>query len=129
MMEDGRAGHCGLTERPILNELNVIVAEGAEKGSKVIVYSSEELARELLTVCSKIPVELPGSKARINLQDQPFGSGQSTSRKRVALRTYLVQTRTAVPTATTNCSTRPCPYRVAPSRQISNRYPLYAAGR
>ena len=53
MMEDGRAGHCGLTERPMLNELNVIVAEGAEKDSKVIVYSSEELARELLTVCSK----------------------------------------------------------------------------
>ena len=49
MMKDGRAGHSGLTERPILNELNVIVAEGAEKGSKVIVYSSEELARKLLT--------------------------------------------------------------------------------
>jgi hypothetical protein len=32
------AGHSGLTERPILNELKVIVAEGAEKGSKVIVY-------------------------------------------------------------------------------------------
>ena len=46
--KDGRAGHSGLTERPILNELNVIVAEGAEKGSKVIVYSSEELARKLL---------------------------------------------------------------------------------
>ena len=29
MMKDGRAGHSGLTERPILNELNVIVAEGA----------------------------------------------------------------------------------------------------
>jgi hypothetical protein len=43
MMKDGRAGHSGLTEGPILNELNVIVAEGAEKGSKVIVYSSEEL--------------------------------------------------------------------------------------
>jgi hypothetical protein len=49
MMKDGRAGHSGLTERPILNELNVIVAEGAEKGSKVIVHSSEELARKLLT--------------------------------------------------------------------------------
>jgi hypothetical protein len=32
MMKDGRAGHFGLTERPILNELKVIVAEGAEKG-------------------------------------------------------------------------------------------------
>jgi len=30
-------GHSGLAERPILNERNVIVAEGAEKGSKVIV--------------------------------------------------------------------------------------------
>lgn len=43
MMKDGRAGYSGLTERPILNELNVIVAEGAEKRSKVIVYSSEPL--------------------------------------------------------------------------------------
>jgi hypothetical protein len=42
-------GISGLTERPILNELNVIVAEGAEKRLKVIVYSSEELARKLLT--------------------------------------------------------------------------------
>ena len=48
MMKDGRAGHSALTERPILNELNVIVVEGAEKGSKVIVYSSEELASKLL---------------------------------------------------------------------------------
>jgi hypothetical protein len=40
-MKDGRAGHSGLTERPSLNELKVIVAEGAEKGSKMIVYSSE----------------------------------------------------------------------------------------
>jgi hypothetical protein len=55
MMEDGRAGHCGLTERPILNELNVIVAEGAEKGSKVIVYSSEELARKFLLSVRKSP--------------------------------------------------------------------------
>jgi hypothetical protein len=31
MMKDGRAGHPGLTERPILNELNVIVSEGAFK--------------------------------------------------------------------------------------------------
>ena len=53
MMKDGRAGHSGLSERPILNELNVIVAEGAEKGSKVIVYSSEELARKLLTSLKK----------------------------------------------------------------------------
>ena len=45
MMKDGRAGHSGLAGRPILNELNVIVAEGAEKGSKVIVYLSEELAK------------------------------------------------------------------------------------
>jgi len=30
-------GHSGLAERPILNERNVIAAEGAEKGSKVIV--------------------------------------------------------------------------------------------
>jgi hypothetical protein len=37
----------GLTERPILNELIVIVAEGPEKGSEVIVYSSEELSRKL----------------------------------------------------------------------------------
>ena len=43
-MKDGRAGHSGLTERPILNEFDLIVAEGAGKGSKVIVYSSEELA-------------------------------------------------------------------------------------
>src|ERR1700720_1001606 len=28
MIKDGRAGHSGLTERPILNELKVIVAEG-----------------------------------------------------------------------------------------------------
>ncbi len=49
MMKDGRARHSALTERPILNELNVIVAEGAEKGSKVIVYLSEELARKLRT--------------------------------------------------------------------------------
>jgi hypothetical protein len=28
-MKDGRAGHSGLTERPILNELNVISAEGS----------------------------------------------------------------------------------------------------
>ena len=48
MMKDGRAGHSGLAGRPILNELNVIVAEGAEKGSKVIVYLSEELAKNLL---------------------------------------------------------------------------------
>jgi hypothetical protein len=27
-MKDGRAEHSGLTERPILNELNVISAEG-----------------------------------------------------------------------------------------------------
>jgi hypothetical protein len=27
-MKDDRAGHSGLTERPILNELNVISAEG-----------------------------------------------------------------------------------------------------
>jgi hypothetical protein len=47
MMEDGRAGHCGLTERPILNELNVIVAEGAETRSKVIVYSSVELGKKV----------------------------------------------------------------------------------
>jgi hypothetical protein len=52
-MKDGRAGHSGLTERPILNELNVIVAEGAEKGSKVIVYSSEELARATSTLLAK----------------------------------------------------------------------------
>jgi hypothetical protein len=45
--KDGRAGHSGLSEPAILNELNVIVAEGAEYGSKVIVYSSEELARKL----------------------------------------------------------------------------------
>jgi hypothetical protein len=38
------AGHSGLTERWILNELNVIVAKGAEKSSKVIVYSTEEPA-------------------------------------------------------------------------------------
>jgi hypothetical protein len=31
----------------VLNELNVIVAEGAEKASKVIVYSTEEVARKL----------------------------------------------------------------------------------
>jgi hypothetical protein len=31
MMKDGRAGHSSLTDRPILNELNVIVAEGAER--------------------------------------------------------------------------------------------------
>ena len=64
MMKDGRAGHSGLTERPILNELNVIVAEGAEKGSKVIVYSSEELARKLLTSWRKsgrIQRRTPGS--------------------------------------------------------------------
>ena len=36
-----------MAERPILHELNVIVAEGAEKGSKAIVYSSEELARKV----------------------------------------------------------------------------------
>jgi hypothetical protein len=48
-MKDSRAGHSGLTEQPILNEINAIVAEGAEKGSKAIVYSSEELARKLLT--------------------------------------------------------------------------------
>ncbi len=53
MMKDGRAGHSGLTERPILNELNVIVAEGAEKGPKVIVCSSEELTRKLLTSSRK----------------------------------------------------------------------------
>jgi hypothetical protein len=53
MMKDGRAWHSGLTEGPILNELNVIVAEGAEKGSKVIAYSSEELARKLLISCRK----------------------------------------------------------------------------
>jgi hypothetical protein len=45
----GRTGYPGLSERPILNELNVIVAGGAEKRSKAIVYSSEELARKLLT--------------------------------------------------------------------------------
>jgi hypothetical protein len=49
MMKDGRAWHSGLTERPILNELNVIVAEGAEKRSKVIVCSREELTRKLPT--------------------------------------------------------------------------------
>jgi hypothetical protein len=49
MMKDSRAGHSVLTERPILNELDVIVAEGAEKRSKVIVCSSEELIRKLLT--------------------------------------------------------------------------------
>jgi hypothetical protein len=54
MMKDGRAGHSGLTERPILNELNVIVTEGAEKGSKVVVCSSEELARKLLTSWEEI---------------------------------------------------------------------------
>jgi hypothetical protein len=118
----------GLTERPILNELNVIVAEGAEKGSKVIVYSSEELGKKV-AYCLFANSRRIAWQQGADLHDQPFGSGQSTSRKRVALRTYLVQTRTAVPTATTNCSVRPCPYRVAPSRQISNRYPLYAAGR
>ena len=56
MMNDGRAGHSGLTERPILNELNVIVAEGAEKGSKVIVYSSEELTRKLLLLGGNLGV-------------------------------------------------------------------------
>ena len=64
MMKDGRAGHSGLTERPILNELNVIVAEGAEKGSKVIVYSSEEPATKLLNFGRKsgrIQRRTPGS--------------------------------------------------------------------
>jgi hypothetical protein len=28
-MKDGRAGHSGLTKRPILDELNVISAEGS----------------------------------------------------------------------------------------------------
>jgi hypothetical protein len=36
MMKDGRAGHSGLTDRPILVEINFIVAEGAEKDSKAI---------------------------------------------------------------------------------------------
>ncbi len=35
MTKDGRSGRSGLTERPILNELSVIVAEGAEKGRTV----------------------------------------------------------------------------------------------
>ena len=64
MMQDGRARHSGLTERPILNELNVIVAESAEKGSKVIVYLSEELAKKLLTSWMKsgrIQRRTPGS--------------------------------------------------------------------
>jgi len=30
MMKEGRAGHSGLTERPILNELNAIVSEGCQ---------------------------------------------------------------------------------------------------
>jgi hypothetical protein len=33
MMKDGQAGHSGLTERPILNELKVIVAERIESGT------------------------------------------------------------------------------------------------
>ena len=64
MMKDGRAGHSGLAGRPILNELNVIVAEGAEKGSKVIVYSSEEPATKLLNFGRKsgrIQRRTPGS--------------------------------------------------------------------
>jgi hypothetical protein len=42
--KDGRAGHSSVAQRPIRHELNAIVAEGAEKGSKVIVYSIEALA-------------------------------------------------------------------------------------
>ena len=38
----------GLTERPILNKLNVILAEGTEEGSKVIVYSSDRCEESCL---------------------------------------------------------------------------------
>jgi hypothetical protein len=34
-MKDGRTGHSGLTERPIPNGLNVIVAEGASLLNRV----------------------------------------------------------------------------------------------
>jgi hypothetical protein len=67
MMKDGRAAS-GLTERPILNELNVIVPEGAEKGSKAVVYASDELARKLLTSWRKsgrIQRRTPGSRLTV----------------------------------------------------------------
>jgi hypothetical protein len=35
MMKDGRAGHSGLTERPILNELNLIVVEVPKRARNV----------------------------------------------------------------------------------------------
>ena len=36
-----------MTNRSILNKLSVILAEGTEEGSKVIVYSSDEAAKKV----------------------------------------------------------------------------------
>jgi hypothetical protein len=50
MMKDGRAGHSGLAERPILNELKVIVAEVAEKGSNTASRTKTLLALGLCVI-------------------------------------------------------------------------------
>ncbi len=46
MVKMAKPGVPARTERPILNKLNVILAEGTEEGSKVIVYSSDAAARK-----------------------------------------------------------------------------------